>query len=160
LPTRDQVVSDTLPIHAVAYSAYPISGIVASVGSQQLALTYVGRGGWGGRMLLAGTYYGTFQLVLTATRLGLIRRNSCARKSCWEAVDQRPARSSSCPPLRSRSRELLRDRLASSHRKQRPDAVVAPRPRRTGADSFSRLGPLGTVLRPHEDDAAEACAAR
>jgi hypothetical protein len=67
LPTRDQVVSDTLPIHAVAYSAYPITGMVASVGSQQLTLTYVGRGGWGGLMMLAGTYYGTFQLVLTAT---------------------------------------------------------------------------------------------
>jgi Big-like domain-containing protein len=66
-PIRDQVVSDTLPIHAVAYSAYPISGMVASVGSQQLTLTPLGRGGWGGRMLLAGTYYGTFQLVLTAT---------------------------------------------------------------------------------------------
>jgi hypothetical protein len=66
-PIRDQVVSDALPIHAVAYSAYPISGIVASVGSQKLALTPVGRGGWGGRMQLAGSYYGTYQLVLTAT---------------------------------------------------------------------------------------------
>ena len=66
-PIRDQVVSDTLPIHAVAYSDYPISGMVAAVGSQRLTLAPVGRGGWGGLMVLAGTYYGTFQLVLTAT---------------------------------------------------------------------------------------------
>jgi hypothetical protein len=66
-PIRDQVVTDTLTVHAVAYSVYPISGIVASVGSLRMTLAPVGRGAWGGHMLLAGTFYGTFQLVLTAT---------------------------------------------------------------------------------------------
>src|ERR1019366_8248956 len=66
-PIRDQVVTDTLTIHAVAYSADPISGIVASVGSRRMTLAPVGRGAWGGHMLLAGTFYGTYQLVLTAT---------------------------------------------------------------------------------------------
>ena len=66
-PIRDQVFTDTLSIHAVAYSDYPITGIVASVGSQRMTLAPVGRGGYGGKMLLAGTFYGTFQVVLTAT---------------------------------------------------------------------------------------------
>lgn len=66
-PIRDQILTDTLTIHAVAYSDYPILGIVASVGSQRMPLASIGRGGWEGKMLLAGTYYGTFQLVLTAT---------------------------------------------------------------------------------------------
>jgi uncharacterized protein YjdB len=66
-PIRDQIVTDTLPIHAVAYSDYPISGIVASVGLRRITLAPVGRGAWGGKMLLAGTYYGTFHVVLTAT---------------------------------------------------------------------------------------------
>jgi hypothetical protein len=66
-PIVDQVVTDTLPVHAVAYAAYPISGFVASVGSQRMPLSPVGGGAWGGKMLLTGTLYGTFQLVLTAT---------------------------------------------------------------------------------------------
>jgi hypothetical protein len=66
-PIAGQVVGDTLPVHMTAYSAYPISGVVASVGTQRMALASVGKAGWGGEMLLAGTLYGTFQLVLTAT---------------------------------------------------------------------------------------------
>jgi hypothetical protein len=67
MPVEDQVVTDTLPMHATAYSAYPISSFVASVGSRQITRARVGKAAWGGRMLLAGTLYGTFQLVLTAT---------------------------------------------------------------------------------------------
>jgi hypothetical protein len=66
-PLKDQVVDETLPVHAVAYSDYPISAFVASVGSRQIALAPVGGGAWGGTIMLAGTLYGTFQLVLTAT---------------------------------------------------------------------------------------------
>jgi hypothetical protein len=66
-PVKDVVVNDILLIHAVAYSEYPISGFVASVGSHQIPLSPVGKGAWGGQMLLAGTLYGTFYVVLTAT---------------------------------------------------------------------------------------------
>ncbi len=66
-PVRDAVIGDTLKVHAVAYTAYPIATFVASVGTKQLALSPVGKGAWGGQMLLAGTFYGTFQLVVTVT---------------------------------------------------------------------------------------------
>ncbi len=73
IPTRDRVVGDTLPVFAAARSANRITGAVASVGTQEIPLTRILIGasgaieGWLGTMHLAGTLYGTYEVVVKAT---------------------------------------------------------------------------------------------
>ncbi len=72
-PTVGQTVGDTLPLFATAKSANRITGVVASVGTQELSLTriLIGASGaieaWIGTMHLAGTLYGTYEVVVKAT---------------------------------------------------------------------------------------------
>jgi hypothetical protein len=72
-PVPGQIVGDTLAVHAVATSSYPITGAVATVGSRQIPLTriFIGASGvieaWVGTMNLSGTFYGTEQVLVTAT---------------------------------------------------------------------------------------------
>jgi hypothetical protein len=72
-PTRGQVVGDTLPVFVTASSANRITGAVASVGSLEMPLTriLIGASGvieaWIGTMNLAGTIFGTQQVIVKAT---------------------------------------------------------------------------------------------
>jgi len=71
-PATGAVVGDTLSLVASASSSVPISGAIASVGSQQLPLTriHVGPTGvieaWIGKMILIGAF-GTLHVVVIAT---------------------------------------------------------------------------------------------
>jgi hypothetical protein len=66
-PVPGQVVGDTLNVHAAAASAYPITGVVATIGYLVAPLSIGPKNSWVATIPLNGTYYGTFQLVLTAT---------------------------------------------------------------------------------------------
>jgi uncharacterized protein YjdB len=72
-PTLNQMVGDTVHIVASARSTYPVLRVVASVGSRELSLLHVFGGAtgvidaWVGDLDLAGTYYGTLEMVVTAT---------------------------------------------------------------------------------------------
>ena len=72
-PTSAQIVGDTLPVFVAAKSPNRITGAVASVGLREIQLTriLIGASGaieaWVGTLNLAGTIYGTEEVVVTAT---------------------------------------------------------------------------------------------
>lgn len=72
-PTVGQIVGDTMSFVASAKSVNRISGVVATVGTRDLALTRIFIGasgvieGWVGKMPLTGMAYGPMEVVLRAT---------------------------------------------------------------------------------------------
>lgn len=72
-PTAGQIVGDTLSFVASVKSVNHITGVVASVGNRDLALTRIFIGasgaieGWIGKLLLTGVAYGQMEVVLKAT---------------------------------------------------------------------------------------------
>jgi hypothetical protein len=68
MPTMNALVGDTLQVIAVVTSEYPLSTVTATVGTQQITLTYVqAQQQWTGRLTLANVPFGPTQLVVTGT---------------------------------------------------------------------------------------------